>query len=58
VLVYVEKLLGGVDCPLSLGHLPGSATTVQAVAKKNRLAGMSWILPVSQMASPAEVSPL
>jgi hypothetical protein len=39
---------------LSLGHLLGGATTIQAAAKKDRPAGTSWIMPVSHLASPVE----
>jgi hypothetical protein len=43
VVMDVDKLSGGVDCPLSPGHLPGGTTAVQTAAKKDPPAGMSWI---------------
>jgi hypothetical protein len=54
VVVNMDDLSSGVDCPLSPGLLPGSATAIQAAAKKDRPAGTSWILPMSHLAFPAE----
>jgi hypothetical protein len=54
VAIHVDSLLDGNDCPLSTGHLPGGTAAAQAVAKKDRLADTSWILPMSHLACPAE----
>jgi hypothetical protein len=54
MVINMDKLLGGVYCPLSLCYLLGSTTAVLAAAQKDHPVGMSWILPVSCLASPVE----